>query len=91
MLTKAQPAEVIEVPNEGLVTFLDKDILLFGLNYIYAGKLTGVNDTFVKIEGAKLVYETGAFTVKGYHDAQVLPSGTWYVQRSAIESFGPGK
>lgn len=91
MLIKAQPAEVIEVPNEGLVTFLDKEVLLFGLNYIYAGKLTGVNDTFVKIEGAKIVYETGNFTAKGYTDAQNLPQGTWYVQRSAIESFGYGK
>lgn len=91
MLTKAPKVEVKEVEDEGLISFLDKEILLFGLNYIYAGKLVGVNDTFVKIEGARLVYETGSFTTKGYADAQALPSGFWYVQRSAVESFGSGK
>lgn len=91
MLTKAQKVEVKEVEDEGLISFLEKEILLFGLNYIYAGKLVGVNDTFVKLESARLVYETGSFRTKGYTDAQTLPTGVWYVQRSAIESFGAGK
>lgn len=86
-----QVVTVTEVEGEGLDAFLEKDILLFCLNYIYAGKLVGVNSTFVKIEGAKLVYETGAFNTKGYKDAQQLPGEAHYVQISAIESFGPGK
>jgi hypothetical protein len=86
-----QLVSVVEVEGEGLESFLEKEVLLFGLNYIYAGKLVGVNNTFVKLEGARLVYETGSFTTKGYSDAQSLPSGIWYVQTSAIESFGPGK
>jgi hypothetical protein len=82
---------LVEVSGEGLESLLNTNVLLFGLNYIYAGKLTGVNETFVKLEDAKIVYETGSFNDSGYKDAQSLPNKTWYVQTSAIESFGPGK
>ena len=86
-----QTATVIEVDDEGLEALLNENVMLFGLNYIYAGKLVGVNSTFVKLENAKIVYETGPFTDKGYKDAQSLPGAAWYVQTSAIESYGPGK
>jgi len=82
---------VTEVEGEGLEALLGEQVLLFGLNYIYAGKLSGVNDTFVQLEEASIVYETGPFNTKGYKDAQTLPGNAWYVQRGAIESFGLGK
>jgi hypothetical protein len=66
---------------------MGENVTLFCLNYIYAGKLTGVNDTFVMLEDAKIVYETGAFSDPKFKDAQALPN-TWYVQTSSIESFG---
>lgn len=91
MLQKAEKVEVKEVQNEGLVKLLESNVLIFGLNYIYAGKLVGVNDTFIKLEGCKIVYETGEFTSKTYKDAQALMGNAWYIQLSAIESFGPGK
>ena len=91
MLASAPLVPVIEVPNEGLLSLLNQDVMLFGLNYIYAGKLVGVNSTFVKLENAKIVYETGSFGDKHYKDAQSLPGAAWYVQTSAIESFGLGK
>ena len=77
--------------DEGFDAFLNKDVSLWCLNYIYSGKLVGINDTCLKLENAKIVYETGAFTEKGWKDAQRLPEGTHYVQISAIESFGPVK
>ena len=83
--------EVMEVSGEGLEALLGEQVLLFGANYIYAGKLAGVNDKFVQLEGAKIVYETGGFDEKGYKDAQFLPGTVWYVQLSAIESYGLGK
>ena len=86
-----QVVTVTEVEGEGLEALLNENVMLFGLNYIYAGKLVGVNSTFVKLENAKIVYETGAFGEKGYKDAQPLPGTSWYVQTSAIESFGLGK
>ena len=86
-----QVVTVTEVDGEGLEALLNENVMLFGLNYIYAGKLVGVNDKFVKLENAKIVYETGSFDSKGYKDAQSLPGASWYVQTSAIESFGLGK
>jgi len=84
-------AEVIEVENEGLIALLGQPVMLFCLNYIYAGTLSGVNESCVQLEKAHIVYETGPLNTAGYKDAQRLPGTVWYVQRNAIESFGLGK
>jgi len=78
---------VTEVEGEGLVALMGQTVTLFCSNYIYTGKLVGVNDNCVLLEAPKIVYETGAFTDKAWKDAQALPN-SWYVQISAIESFG---
>ena len=83
---KMQPVEVIEVESEGLLALLGKTITLFCANYIYTGKLVGVNNSCVKLSSAKIVYETGAFTEKEWSDAQALPNDL-YVQLGLIESF----
>ena len=82
---------VVEVEGEGFDALLGESVLLFCMNYIYAGKLIGVNTSFVQLEDAKIVYETGPFNTPGYKDAQKLPGSVFYVQRSAVESFGIGK
>ena len=78
---------VTEVDGEGLVKLLGERVTLFCLNYIYTGKLAGVNDTCVLLEDAAIVYETGELKSGAWKDAQSLP-GDWYVQLGAIESFG---
>lgn len=78
---------VTEVSGEGLVALMGERITLFALNYIYTGKLVGVNESCVLLEDTYVVYETGSFSDKTWKDAQKLP-GNWYVQISAIESFG---
>ena len=80
--------EVIEVENEGLLALIGKKVLLFCLNYIYTGVLTGVNESCVLLEKAQIVYETGGFQEKKYTNAENLPYSKWYVQKAAIESFG---
>lgn len=79
--------KVEEVSGEGLVGLMGQTVTLFCLNYIYTGLLTGVNDSYVKLEKAKIVYETGDFSEKSWKDAQSLP-GDWYIQTNAVESFG---
>ena len=86
-----QIVTVTEVEGEGLESLLGQNVLLFGLNYIYTGKLVGVTKEFVKLEGAKIVYETGPFSEKQYKFSEALPASVWYVQTTAIESFGLGK
>lgn len=76
-----------KVEGEGLEALMGERVTLFCLNYIYTGKLVGVNSSFVKLESAMIVYETGALTDKTWKDAQPLPND-WYVQTGAIESFG---
>ena len=82
---------VEQVEDEGLVKVLGEPITLFCANYIYTGRLSGINETCVLLTDAAIVYETGAFNEKGWKDAQKLPGGEWYVQLSAIESFGKVK
>lgn len=79
---------VLEVEGEGLVSLLGERVTLFCMNYIYTGKLSGVNATCVLLEDAAVVYDTGAFDNGKWQDVQALPKGKWYVQLSAVESFG---
>ncbi len=79
---------VEQVDGEGLEALLGERITLFCANYIYTGTLTGVNETCVLLADAAVVYETGPFGDASWKDAQKIPSAIWYVQTSAIESFG---
>lgn len=82
-----QLVKVEEVAGEGFFALMGKTVTLFCMNYIYAGKLVGVNDEFIKLENAHIVYETGAFTDKKFKDAQKL-NDEFYIQKTSIESFG---
>lgn len=79
--------QVVEVENEGFLALMDEVITIFSLNYIYTGKLIGVNESCVLLEDPSIVYETGPFTDKKWADAQALPNQL-YVQINCIESFG---
>jgi hypothetical protein len=76
-----------QVEGEGLEKLLGERVTLFCLNYVYTGKLSGVNDKCVLLTDAAIVYETGPLDTKKWTDAQALP-GDWYVSTAAIESFG---
>jgi len=73
---------------EGLDSLLGEMVSLWCANYIYTGKLVGVNGSCVKLEDAAIVFETGEFDSPGWKDLQALPWKTHYVQTAAIESFG---
>ena len=77
---------VVEVEGEGLAGLLSERITLFCLNYIYTGKLVGVNEECVRLDDAAIVYETGPFTEREWKDAQSLPHPV-YVMLRCIESF----
>ncbi len=80
--------KIIQVDdNDGFESLLGQRITLFCLNYIYTGDLVGVNTTYLLLENAAVVYETGAFGDKAWKDAQPLPNA-WRVQIGAVESWG---
>ena len=72
---------------EPMEDLLGESVTIFCFNYIYTGKLTGVNSTYVELSDAAIVYETGCLTTKDWKDAQRLPR-KWCVMKSAIESWG---
>ena len=89
-MKKLPTVEVIEVEYEGLIALLGKRVTFFCMNYIYTGKLAGVNSTCVLLEDPSIVYETGPFNTKDWKDAQALPN-SFYLQMAAIEGFGEVK
>ena len=78
---------VEEVNGEGMDKLIGERVTLFCMNYIYTGKLSGVNETCVLLTDAAIVYETGELNSSDWKDAQPLPNH-WYVQLSSVESFG---
>ena len=79
---------VEENKKEDLVALMGKNVTLFGMNYIYHGKLVGVGEFSVKLHNASIVYETGKFSDKNFKDIQSLETEYWYVGIGCIESFG---
>ena len=78
--------QVQEVAGEGLEGLLGDYVDVWCANFIYSGKLVGVNKTCILLEDASIVYETGALDAKGFKDAQKLPVSR-YIRLGAIESF----
>jgi hypothetical protein len=78
---------LIETQDDGLESLIGETVTFFCLNYIYTGRLVGVNETCVLLSEPKIVYETGAFTTDMWQDAQELPHDL-YVMIAAIESYG---
>lgn len=78
--------KVEEVEGAGLLGLMGERVTFFGLNYIYVGKLVGVNDKFCELEDASVVYETGAFDAKDWTDAQKLPSAL-FIMLNTVEAF----
>lgn len=77
---------VEEVQGEGLMKLMGERVTFFCANYIYTGKLIGVNTDCVLLQDAGIVYETGAFTEKKWKDMQELPYNC-YIMLQSIESF----
>lgn len=78
--------KVEEVDGDGLVGLMGERVTLYCSAYIYSGKLTGVNDKFVLLEDAEIVYDTGAFSSKGWTTSEKYPNNL-YVMIHSIESF----
>ena len=78
---------VTEVEGDGLVKLLGEQVQVWCLNYIYTGKLTGVNERDLCLEDASIVYETGKLTDKGFKDAQSVGVKEWFVRLDVVEAY----
>lgn len=79
--------KLIEVENEGYEKLLGEQVLVFCMNYIYTGKLAGVNTDKILLENPYIVYQTGAFDKKSFEDAQKLHDEI-FISIASIESLG---
>ena len=80
--------KIVQVDDtDGFDCLLGERITLFCMNYIYTGDLVGVNDSFLLLNDAAVVYETGDFQTAEWKDAQRLKN-PWRIQIAAIESWG---
>ena len=78
---------VVEVDDDGLNGLMGERVTFYCINYIWTGKLVGVNEKFVKLEDPAIVYETGPHNTKEWKDAQKLPNSV-FIQLSAVEAYG---
>ena len=79
--------EKVDDQTDAYEAYMGKHVCVYGMNYIYYGKLTGVNTTCIEVSEPRIVYETGAFTNATFKDAQKLPTEAILVQRNAVESI----
>jgi len=79
--------DVIEV--ESLNDFVGKKLAFQCARYIYFGKVKKVNETFIELDDASTVYETGEFSSSKASDIQNMPKNKMYLMRQSIEAIYP--
>ncbi len=82
--------QVEEVEGEGLMSLMGEQVILFCMNFNYAGKLVGINDDFVLLENGGIVFKTGDFKLPAWQDFQKV-GDKLYVRPSTIEAYARGK
>lgn len=78
---------VVETEGDGLQSLLGEFVQLWCLNYIYSGKLVGVNEHDVVLAEAVVVYETGKLTDKQFKFAEPVAADELFIRTAAIESY----
>jgi len=80
-------ANPTEVDKDGIESLLGEMVQLWCINYIYSGKLIGVNTNDVVLENAVVVYETGKMTDKVFKFAEPVAAKEHFVRTATIESY----
>ena len=73
---------------DGLESLIGKTVQVWCMNYIYSGRLVGVNDADICLSDSFVVYETGPLAEPGFKDAQPTGLAELFIRTAAIESYG---
>ena len=65
---------------------IGKTYLFQCARYIYHGKVKVVNSTYIELENAGVVFNTGGYDATSPEDRQSLPNNA-FVMRQSIEAF----
>lgn len=77
---------VEEVSGDGLEKLLGERVQVWCINYIYCGKLVGVNEHDIVLEDAEVVYQAGELKNDGW-DASERIAEELFVRTASIESY----
>lgn len=79
----------VETEVDGLEKLLGEYVELYCLNYIYCGRLIGVNTEDVCLAECQIVYETGKLSDhSNYKFSESFNQEERFVMRASIESYG---
>lgn len=78
---------VIESSGDGLEKLLGECVQVWCVNYIYAGRLVGVNTNDIVLEEAGVVYQTGKLGGKSFEVFEPCGVDELFIRTSAIESY----
>ena len=84
--TEKTEKTVVRKKQDEWTGLMGKKITLFCMNYVYTGTLDSRSVDTVKLTDASVVFETGAFSEKGWKDFENLPNPV-YVQIRNVEAF----
>ena len=81
--------EVIEV--NGMEDLVGKKWAFQCARYIYFGRVKSVNSTFIELDEAQIVFDTGEFSNTIPDDVQDLPKKKTLLMRQSVEAIFPTK
>lgn len=87
---KGQLGEDLELKSiESMDDLIGEKLAFQCARYIYYGKVERVNQSYIKLSQAQVIFETGDYSRSSPDSGEVAPRGEMYVMRQAIESFYP--
>ena len=81
--------EVIEV--NGMEDLVGKKWAFQCARYVYFGKVKSINSTFIELDEAQIVFDTGEFSNTIPDDVQDLPKKKTLLMRQSVEAIFPTK
>ena len=79
--------DVVEV--DSISDFIGKKLAFQCARYIYFGKVEKVNETFIELSDASIIFDTGGFSNTKPDDIQGMPKEKVYLMRQSIETIFP--
>lgn len=70
----------------GFQALMGRVVELWGVDYIYHGKLAEIRLDAVRLEDASIIFDTGSFDSDEYARIEKLTTDRW-VKRAAVESY----
>jgi len=82
--------QIIETSQSPLENFLGEIVVIYTTRFIYTGKAVAVDDKFIVLDNAKIVYDTGEYSKdrKEWEVAQPTWAKQWTIGVPHIESIG---